>query len=188
MATVVNRYWEAISYVHRAVDTVEAAPSLLNVVDRYAAKVKTQPVRDELTRIEARWLRATNDLERAKIARDAELLADRTKENLPGAPQSWKRTNLYVDEQEQLAPATSYGQEVAREADSDWTWLKEKASGAAGAGKGIAELLLLGGGIFLAIKAVDYLRARQTSTVSAAALNRGLERAATDADAERIIR
>ena len=131
MATVVNRYWEAVSYVHRAVDTVESAPSLLNVVDRYAAKVKTQPVRDELTRIETRWLRATSDLERAKIARDAELLADRTKENLAGAPQSWKRTNLYVDEQEQSTPATSYGQEVAREADHDWTWLKEKASGAA---------------------------------------------------------
>ena len=188
MATVVDRYWEAISYVHRALDEVESAPSLLNLVDRYAAKVKTQPVRDELARIESRWLRATSDLERAKIARDAELLADRTKENLPGAPQSWRRTNLFVGEDERSTPATSYGQELASEAENDWQWVKDKASGAADAGKGLAQLLLVGGGLFVAAKALDYLHSRQQqhAVTTERALNAGLERAATDS--ERIIR
>jgi hypothetical protein len=184
MATVVDRYWEAVSYVHRAVDEVESAPSLLNIADRYAAKVKTQPVRDELSRVESRWLRATNDIDRAQIARDAELLADRTKENLPGAPQSWTRTNLYAAEVEKSTPATSYGEELAAEAEHDWTWLKDKAGAAAGAGKGIAQWLLVGGGLFVAYKLVDYLRAHEqrTATSTARALNSGLEHAAVESE------
>jgi hypothetical protein len=55
--TVVDRYWEAVSYVHRAVDEVESAPSLLNVADRYAAKVKTSEANgySEAERVAIAW-------------------------------------------------------------------------------------------------------------------------------------
>jgi hypothetical protein len=133
-------------------------------------------------------MRATNDIDRAKIARDAELLADRAEENLPGAPQSWRRTNLFAGEDERSTPATTYGQELAHEAEQDWKWVREKASGAADAGKGLAQWLLIGGGILVAAKLADYLRTREQrrATGTARALNEGLER--TAADAEQIIR
>src|SRR5258706_16112375 len=101
MATVEQRYGTAHEYVNRAVRQVEAGAvhtwaSILPPVfatEVYAGRLKTEEVKNELRRIEERWLRAGTDIERARVARDAELLADRTEENLPGAPTDWKRTN-----------------------------------------------------------------------------------------------
>jgi hypothetical protein len=72
MATVEYRYEVATAYVTRAVARVEAAPALVNLVDRYAARLKTASVRDALAQIQARWLRASSDADRAVVARDAE--------------------------------------------------------------------------------------------------------------------
>ncbi len=184
MATVENRYQAATEYVRRAIDAVERAPSAFNVVDRYAATLKTKPARDELARLDAVWLRAANDLDRVRAAQAAELLADRTEESLPGAPQDWRRTNLYAGERPSSTPATSYRQELAGEAQRDWDWFANEASGAANFGKGIAQWVLIGGGLLLAIKAVDYLRVSQehNSKSTARELNEGLERAAADVE------
>src|SRR5206468_3585035 len=78
------------------------------IVDAYASTLKTETVRNELRRLEALWMHATTDIDRARIARDAELLADRTEENLPGAPQDRARTNLRPGEQASATPATSF--------------------------------------------------------------------------------
>lgn len=180
MATVESRYQVATAYVARAIASVESSSSLVKVIDRYAAKIKTAPVRDALAQVQARWLRATSEGDRAMVAREAELLADRTKENLPGAPQDWARTNLFVGERETSTPATSYRQWFNDEAAADWAWLSGKAASAADAGKGVAEWLLIGGGLLVAWKAFDYFGKRQTKTT--AALNRELERAAEAAD------
>ena len=75
---------------------------------------------------------------------------------MPGAPQDWRRTNLYAGERPSSTPATSYRQELTGEAEHDWGWFKDKANGAADPGKGIAQWILIGGGLLLAIKAVDY--------------------------------
>lgn len=180
MATVVNRYWEAISYVHRAVDSVESAPSTLDFVDRYAARVKTEPVRNELAGIEARWLRATNDLERAKIARDAELLADRTQEALPGAPQDRQRTNLWTGEVPTSTPATTYGDEVARQAHDAWDWTKNAIRRTADDAASLGTWVLIAGGILLTTK---LWRATTSAPRDARrTLNRHLERAASESE------
>jgi hypothetical protein len=183
MATVESRYKAATDYVRRAIDVVESAPSILNVIDRYAARVKTESVRDALTQLEVRWLRASSDFDRANVGREAELLADRTKENLPGAPQDWTRTNLFSGERESSTPGTSYAAEFAHEADHDWNWASDKATRAAEASKGIGRWLFAGGGLLLALKLVDYLRERQGH--QALALNDALERAADDANRRR---
>lgn len=180
MATVENRYESATAYVTRAIARVESAPALVNLVDRYAAGLKTASVREALAQVQARWLRASNDNDRAIVAREAELLADRTKENLPGAPPDWVRTNLFVGERESTTAATSYGQSLADEARQDWSWLSERASEGADATKGFARWLLAGGGLLVAWKALGYFSERKAA--SAAVLNRRLERAASDAE------
>jgi sugar phosphate isomerase/epimerase len=122
MATVEERYMAATAYVRRAVDVVEERgityliDPVTGIVEWYAGKTKTQQPRNELTRIEARWLRTATDTDRAAVARDAELLADRVQESLPGAPQDRVRTNLYEGETPKGTPATSYAQEVAMQA------------------------------------------------------------------------
>src|SRR5437588_8248349 len=103
MANIEQRYEAATAYVRKAVAVVEqgnnAEDPITAGIEWYAARTKTEPVRSELARIEARWLRATSEFDRARVARDAELLADRTQESLPGAPQNRVRTNLAAGEQ-----------------------------------------------------------------------------------------
>src|SRR5262249_40642568 len=96
------------------------------------------------------------------IARDAELLADRAQENLPGAPQDRPRTNLYPGEVPKGTPATSYtgelvsqAQEVGRDA---WGWFSHKADRAASVLGDVGQWLLIGGGVLLGIQAFGLLR------------------------------
>jgi hypothetical protein len=180
MATVVDRYWEAVSYVHRAIDVVESASSALNLVDRYAARVKTEPVHGELAGVEARWLRSTNDLERAKIARDAELLADRTQEALPGAPQDRRRTNLWAGEVPTFTPATSYGDEVAREAHDAWDWTKSAIRRTADDAVSLGTWVLVAAGVLLTTKL--WRTTAGTQRDARRTLNRRLERVALESE------
>jgi hypothetical protein len=173
MATTEERYKAATEYVRRAVLRVETGAfrtpaSLLWPVfatEVYAGRLKTEEVKNELKRIEERWLRAGSDVERARVARDAELLADRTEENLPGAPNDWKRTNLTKGEVARSAPVTSYAQEAVAQttevAGGAAGWLKDKAERAKNDVYSIGTLLLIGGGIVLGFKLVDYLRERE---------------------------
>jgi hypothetical protein len=99
--------------VKHAIEAVTPTLSVLlpDAID--PAAVKTAPARGELARLEARWSKAKTDKERAAIARDAELLADRVEEDLPGAPQSRRRTDLYPGEVPSATPATSFLGELA---------------------------------------------------------------------------
>src|SRR5262249_31297161 len=155
------------AYVRRAIDVVEkrgvayTVDPITGLIEWYAGKTKTQQPRNELTRIEARWLRATSDGERSGIAREAELLADRVEESLPGAPQDRPRTNLYKGEVPKGTPATTYQQEVDRQRGEVWDWLKDTATRGADGASSIGKWLLLGGGVVLGWKALDYLRERE---------------------------
>lgn len=167
MASVEERYKAATAYVRRAVTTVEnrgiayAVDPITGLIEWYAGRTKTEPARNELARIDDRWLMAKSDIERAKVARDAELLADRVQETLPGAPQDRRRTNLWEGEDQKSTPATSYYGEVADQANETWGWLKDKASYVADEAGTLAKFLLVGGGVVVAWKLVDYLRARE---------------------------
>ena len=136
-------------------------------------------------RVEARWLRATRDDERRQITRDAELLADRVEESLPGALQNRERTNLYEDERRIATPPTSYYGEVSSQTGEMWSSLKDAANRAAETASVIENTLLLGGGLLLGWKVFGYLRDRQRQHTRGAdgrtrgALNASLERAAT---------
>jgi hypothetical protein len=191
MPTVEERYRAATAYVRRAIAAVEdrgivyAIDPVTGFVEWYAGTVKTGQPRADLARIEARWLRATRDDERAQIARDAELLADRVEENVPGAPQDRLRSNLFPGETATATPPTTYYGEAATQAGEVWGWVKDKASGAAEGASSIAKSLLIGGGVVLSWKLFDYLRERERSRVRSAsgrtrrALNASLERAAS---------
>lgn len=167
MPTAKERYEAATKYVERAIAKVEMPPitagviPLLGGIEAYAGHLKTEAARNDLAHIEARWLRATSDDERTRIARDAELLADRVQESLPGAPQDRARTNLYKGEIQTSAPATSYGQEVGRQAEEMWHWAKHAAGGIADEAREIGKWLLFGGGLVLAIKVVGLVRENQ---------------------------
>ncbi len=149
-----RRYALAKEYVNHAVATVLAL-GLYSPVDQIAARDKTAPVISDANKIEKKWLRATSDKERDAIAREAENLADRTKENLPGAPSNWKRTNVYRGEVEKQTPATNYAGEVVDEA----TLRAKQVGGGVGALfsglGGAAKLALAGGAIFLGWKLVS---------------------------------
>src|SRR5437899_98659 len=114
MPTVDDRYRAATGYVRRAVETVEkrgvgfAEDPITGMIEWYSGRTKTETPRNELARVEARWLRATNDKDRVTVARDAELLADRVQESLPGAPQDRVRTNLFKGEVQTSTLETSY--------------------------------------------------------------------------------
>jgi hypothetical protein len=184
MATIDDRYKAATAYVRRAINA--AKPSRLNPA-RYFGGDPTTPVGNELAQLEARWLRAANDLDRAAAARDAELLADRTQENLPGAPQDRVRSNLFRGEQQRATPAPSYLQEVANQVVDDWHWLTGQASKTSDAADKVADVLTLvaiGGGILLAIKALDAVAPRRDGAATAAELNRQLAIAADERDAD----
>jgi len=183
--TTQERYERATAYVRRAIEEVEATPPTYNpvtkVIEWYAGQTKTEPVRNDLNRIEHRWMFARSDAERARVARDAELLADRTKENLPGAPSDWKRTNLFKGEKEKQTTATGYHKEVREQAHEVWRWVKDKSSGAADSARGIGKWLLIGGGVFLGWKALSHMRTRERRDSSRRALNTSIEKAARNA-------
>lgn len=184
--SIEERYTAAVSYVRRAVDTVERTGWNSSLVDWYAARNRTEPARDELAHVEARWLRATNDIDRARIARDAELLADHTQETLPGAPQDRARTNLWKGEIATSTAATSYADELEHQAHDVWNWTKNTLRQTANDAVSIGTWLLIGGGILLALKIGkaqkrDQLQAGATRR----ALSRQLERAAAASDGER---
>jgi len=167
MSTATERYEAATKYIGRAIATVERPPLSgalfppLAAIEAYAGSAKTQTARNDLARIEARWLRATTEEDRARIARDAELLADRVQESLPGAPQDRARTNLYKGEVPTATPTTSYAQEVGHQAEEVWHWAKDTAAGVGHGVQQVGKWLLVGGGLLLAIKAVDLIRTRQ---------------------------
>ena len=167
MPNVMDRYEAATSYVRRAIAAGESPPVRYSVnpinglIEWYAGPTKTEPAKRELTRIEARWLRATSDTERSKIARDAELLADRVQEALPGAPQDRQRTNLSRDEKPTSTPATSYGDELAREAELAWGRAKGAASSTADGARSLATWLLIGGAVVVSWRAFGYLDRRE---------------------------
>lgn len=127
MPTLVERYDLAHRYIERAVSTVErealtsSVVPLLNGFEWYASRLRTETARNDLARIDARWLRATTDRERSEIAREAELLADRVAETLPGAPRDWKRTNLASGEAEKTTQKPTLADELKYEAREAWS-------------------------------------------------------------------
>jgi hypothetical protein len=191
MPTVEDRYKSATEYVRRAVSTVETRgirytiDPISGIVEWYAGKTKTAEPRNQLARIEARWLRAATGDARNEIARDAELLADRVEESLPGAPQDRARTNLFEGEPPSGTPATSYAQEVDNQADEVSGWLRAKTSSATREASSVGKWLLVGGGIALAWKGVDYLRRRSAANETESALNASLVSAARNSSSRR---
>jgi hypothetical protein len=191
MPTVEERYAAATDYVRRAIATVEtqgigfSTDPVTGLAEWYAGRTKSSPVRDELSRLQGRWLRATSDNERTTVARDAELLADRTQEALPGAPQDRMRTNLARDEKPTSTPATSYEGEVKKQATEVGGWVADKASSFVDGATAIGKWLLVGGAVFGGWKLVSYLRAEQRSAASSTKrqLNTNLVRAAERRDA-----
>jgi len=165
MATAQERYEAAVRYVDRAIAAVERGPIVFDplsmLAEGYAGRLKTEPFRDDRHRIEARWLRATTDGERSAVARDAELLADRVEQNLPGAPQDRARTDLAPGETSTSTPATSFADELETEAHSVWTKVRDGAHAATDGAKKVGTWLLVGGGLLLGIRAVGLLRDRQ---------------------------
>ena len=168
-----QRYRRAIEYATRAVESVSGSLWSSGPIDYYANREKTRTARQDLERIEERWWRASSDEARASVARQAELLADRIKENLPGAPQDWQRTNLTTGENERSAPATSYGSELRSEAEEAWSIAKRATERTADGLTSVGALLLLGGGLYVGSQLPSLLRSNK-----ARQLVRELERAA----------
>lgn len=190
MATVAERYKAATDYVHRAITVVEsvhigyAIDPVTGLVEWYAGRTKTAQSRGELDRIEARWQRATSDNMRVVVAREAELLADRVEESLPGAPQDRPRTNLFVGEIVRATPPTSYAAEVNAQARQELGDATNKVR----AGAGVGKWLLAGATVALGWKALDVFRRHERRDQMRAAsgerrrLNASLTRVANDSD------
>ncbi len=179
MATIHERYDAAAAYVQRAVDSTK--PAQWNPL-RYVGDEPTVAIGKGLQRLELEWMRATNDLERARVARDTELLADRVEESLPGAPQNRARTNLFPGEVQRAEPAAGFLRELAGEFSQDWHWLTNRSSIAAEKANDALKLLLVGGGLWLAVKALDAVAPSRDGLRSRAELNRQLEAAADKRD------
>jgi hypothetical protein len=192
MATTTERYEAAIAYVKRAIAVVKSGAAVpdgtVAFVEWYAARKKTETPSTELERIEARWLRATTDVERTRIARDAELLADRVQEDLPGAPQDRQRTDLVKGEKPTATAATSYAHEAneqflevthAREAID---WIRREGESLKGGLKTVGQGILIGGGLLVALRLIEYasVRRRQGGDATARRLNRALEQTANN--------
>jgi hypothetical protein len=100
-----------------------------------------------------------------------------------------RRTNLWKGEEQTSTPATSYYGEVQSQAGESWSWLKDKAGYVADEASALVKLGLLGGGVVVAWKLVDYFREQQGRQVSRSAsgverqLNASLARAAKRRDA-----
>jgi hypothetical protein len=145
-----RRFDAATGYVRRAIEKVATAS--LETTDVLAARFKVDPIINELRGLEAKWLRATSELERTTIARDAEHLADRTKENLPGAPGDWRRTNLATGEIETQTPASSIDSETNRQAGEMWSWLRTTAGRAAESVATVGKWFVVGGAVLLGLQ------------------------------------
>lgn len=180
MATIQERYDAATAYVEHAVKVTKLSPInpiLLLRPDPAAVAA------NELSRLRGRWARSTNDLERAAVARDAERLADRVEENLPGAPQGWQRTNLFPGETPRSTPPLSFLAEFKREAADDWmnidtleTEIRKRS---------LVPLAVIGGGVLiLALLGLDGETARQERSPTRRTLNDQLERVANTHDDE----
>lgn len=193
MTTDEQRYLEAASYIRRALQAVEqrgvtyAMDPVTGVIEWYAGKTKTSEPRAELAHVEERWRVAVTPAQRAGVAREAELLADRVEESVPGAPQDRQRTNLTKGERPTSTPANTYGNEVGRQVDylkqqavSLWHRLADQVSAATDGASAGPRWLLVGGGLALAWKGLDYLRERESSTQLERALNASLVREARD--------
>lgn len=159
--SIEDRYQRAVAYVHRAVDTVESRALDLSFVDYFAARNQTETTRNEVAHIEGRWLRASNDTDRARVARDAELLGDRVQESLPGAPQDRERTNLWPGEVPKSTPATTYANALADQATEVVRAVPSLTRDATESLAGVGRWLLIAGGLFVAWKAIDYLHERE---------------------------
>ena len=195
MPTVQARYAAATAYVRRAIASVASRgvsysmDPITGFVEWYAGKAKTEEPQNELSRIESRWLRATSEETRTGVARDAELLADRVEENLPGAPQDRARTNLVAGELQRSTPSTSYAQEVDQQAGEVWGAVKARAAETSHAASGVGKLLLAGGAAFLGWKAFRYWRWQTPARQEIVAgddrrlLDANLARAANERDA-----
>lgn len=190
MATVEERYQAAIAYVERAIATVEKGPSTWNpitlAIESYAGRTKTEQVRNDLRQVEDRWKAGGSDADRAPIARDAELLADRTQESLPGAPQDRQRTNLWKGEKPTSTPATSFGGEARHQAEDSAShavrWVRAKAKAVRDEIDhpwGIGKWLLIGGGVVVAWSLVRPSSSDRRQS-QARALNRQLAEAANE--------
>lgn len=98
----------------------------LNPVSAIVADVTT-PYYNDLGAIQKRWDAAEDEATRATIARDAERLADRVQETMPGAElKGWKRTNLERGETPKVTPDSSYAREVKDTASEYATAAKKK--------------------------------------------------------------
>ena len=163
MATVEQRYQAATDYVKRAIRVVELGAlhtwgSILPAVfvtETYAGQVKTESVKGDLAQIEARWMRAASDVDRTRVARDAELLADRVEENLPGAPADWQRTNLYQGEAGARDRRNQLRRRGERAGRRLWSWFKKEAASVASEARSIGKLILVGGGVLSTGAGVD---------------------------------
>ena len=155
-----RRYEAAKAYVDRAVATVIAL-GMYSPFDQIAAREKTAPVISDAKKLDAKWLRATTETAREALAREAENLADRTKENLPGAPSDWKRTNLYKGEAEKQTAATTYAAAVADEASLRVGQVGQGLGALFSGLGGAAKLALVGGAVFVGFKLVSAFRSRE---------------------------
>ena len=155
-----RRYEAAKAYVDRAVATVLAL-GMYSPMDALGAREKTAPVVSDTKKLDAKWLRATTETVREALAKEAENLADRTKENLPGAPPDWKRTNLYKGETEKQAAPTTYAGAVAEEASLRAHQVGQGLGFLASGLGGVAKLGLLGGAVFLGLKLVSAFESRR---------------------------
>lgn len=180
MATATDRYTRATTYARRAIAAVDRSIWSVGVVDYYANQEKTRTARQDLERIEARWWRASKDIERNVIARDAELLADRIKENLPGAPIDWQRTNLTAGEIEATQPATSFSTDLTARANEAWNWATSAAERTSQGVAHVGSLVLIGGGLYVVSQLLTLLRGRQAGKLLAS-----LERAANERGGDR---
>lgn len=183
MPTTEERYRSAVAYTRQAIDVVESQAlrstwiPLLGAAEWYANRTKTEHPRAELSRIEDKWLRATSTAQRDAIAREAELLADRVQENLPGAPQSRARTNLGKSEEPMSTPTTSYTRTIAEDASDAFAWVKRQAADAADTATSLSGWLLAASAVALGWQIVDALQRR--------AVRDDLARAMRRADVER---
>ena len=163
MATATERYNRATSYAHHAIASVSRSMWSVGVFDYYGNQEKTKTARQDLERIEARWWRASVESERNLIARDAELLADRIKENLPGAPLDWQRTNLAAGEIEKTQPPTTFASDLNDRANEVWAWASGAAERTTHGVTQIGAFVLIGGGLLLGSQVVSLLRGKQAN-------------------------
>jgi hypothetical protein len=178
MPTVEERYAAATAYVRRAIAVVEGRGVLYSVdpvtgvVEWFAGKTKTEVPRNELGHVEERWWHAKSDEERAKIAREAELLGDRVQETLAGAPQDRQRTNLAHGEKPTSTPPTTYSGEFAAQAGELW----DKAGRVVDEAASVGKWLVVGGGIIVGWQLITYLRERGKQRQGGASIERSLNR------------